>query len=358
LAVLSADQLAAVAADPSNVGDVVVSDAVISFVPSPTQFDVPDASPQAMGTITAETGPITVMGQSFPDTDWSVHAFQVLDGGRLLYLGAVNDSNGDGIWTVADAIAAAPPEADSLLYAVSGWLLQTAAAPCVAPPDFSSSQDYWCGGSWLLPDEPAPPTDGTIHLQYPGSIHIQWSAYSDFAENPQTNGGLGGDPRLGTYLIRPAGCPPNVMGDCPVWEMVGRLSPTMTSVALTPTAEPIVSGTASTAVSPRGTRLALETDPPSVFGNGCMTALLLPVRVAHTGDHLQFLWATGGSSDGTEARIVWPAGFSAWLVNGRAELREPDGQVVAVDGDVLNNLGGGGAGDDRLHVCSIGDQIY
>jgi hypothetical protein len=182
-----------------------------------------------MGTINASTGPITVMGQSFPDTNWPDHAFQVLDGGRLLYLGAVNDSKDDGIWTVADAIAAAPPGADSLLYAVSGWLLQTAAAPCVAPPDFSTSQDYWCGGSWLLPDRPAPPTDGTIHLQYPGAIHVQWSAYSDFAPDPQPNGGLGGDPRLGTYLIRPAGCPPNVMGDCPVWEMVGRLGEPATS---------------------------------------------------------------------------------------------------------------------------------
>ena len=252
LAVLSADQLIALAGDPSKVGEVVVSDAVISFVPSPTQFDVPDASPQPFGTIEAGGGSVVVIGQSFPDTSWPDHAFRVVEGGRVEYLGAVNDSKDDGVWTVADAVTAAPPEADSLLYAVSGWLLDTPPVPCPAPPDFSSQQDYWCGGSWLLPDKPAPPTDGTIHLQYPGAIHAQWSAYSDFAPDPQSNGGLGSDPRLGTYLVRPAGCPPNVMGDCPVWEMVGRLespatgtsvTPAPTATAPTATPEPTVSPT-------------------------------------------------------------------------------------------------------------------
>ena len=225
LSVLSADQLIAMAGDPSKVGEVVVSDAAISFVPSPTQFDVPDASPQPFGTIESGGGSIVVIGQSFPDTSWPDHAFRVVDGGRVEYLGPVNDHTEGGIWTVPDAIAAAPPEADNVLYAVQGWLLQTAAAPCVAPPDFSSSQDYWCGGSWLLPGKPVPPTDGTIHLQYPDSLHVQWSAYQDFAENPQTTGVNGGDPERGIYLVQPAGCPPNVMGDCPVWEMVGRLKP-------------------------------------------------------------------------------------------------------------------------------------
>ena len=118
LDVLSAEDLIALAADSSKVGQVVVSDAVISFVPSPTQFDVPDASPQAFGTIEAGGGSIVVIGQSFPDTNWPDHAFRVIDGGRVEYLGAVNSSSGNGIWTVPEAIAAAPPEAATLLFAV------------------------------------------------------------------------------------------------------------------------------------------------------------------------------------------------------------------------------------------------
>jgi hypothetical protein len=70
---------------------------VISFVPSPTQFDVPDASPQPFGTIESGGGSVVVIGQSFPNTSWPDHAFRVVDGGRVEYLGPVNDHMPDGI---------------------------------------------------------------------------------------------------------------------------------------------------------------------------------------------------------------------------------------------------------------------
>ena len=54
-------------------------------------------------------------------------------------------------------------------------------------------------------------------------LHVQWDAYDEFAQDPVLEGPRGAEPRFGTYLVRSAGCPPVVMGDCPVWSAVGRL---------------------------------------------------------------------------------------------------------------------------------------
>src|SRR3954468_818736 len=69
LAVLSTDQRVALAGDSSKVGEVVVSDAEIRFEPSPTGLDTPGI-PQQIGTVQF----VVVMGESWPDTNWSVHA--------------------------------------------------------------------------------------------------------------------------------------------------------------------------------------------------------------------------------------------------------------------------------------------
>jgi hypothetical protein len=62
---------------------------------------------------------------------------------------------------------------------------------------------------------------------------------------------------------------------------------------------------------------------------------------------------------GSPTPIVWVYGFSARLVDGKAELVAPDGTVVAREGDVLSNLGGGlGSTGDAFHVCSIGSTTY
>jgi hypothetical protein len=79
-------------------------------------------------------------------------------------------------------------------------------------------------------------------------MHVQNDAYDTYAPNPDQGGG-GGTSRFGTYLVRNAGCPEVVTGDCPVWRMVGRLdddnathepgitpqpSPSVTSLSMPP----------------------------------------------------------------------------------------------------------------------------
>jgi hypothetical protein len=48
--------------------------------------------------------------------------------------------------------------------------------------------------------------------------------------------------------------------------------------------------------------------------------------------------------------LAWPWGYSAWLVDGRAELMKPEGTILAVEGDRLTNLGGFTRDDDTLLV--------
>lgn len=90
-------------------------------------------------------------------------------------------------------------------------------------------------------------------------------------------------------------------------------------------------------VLPAGaTRLEIATEPPN-FNTGCAAAALGPVRVATLGAKLVLV---GVASDET-IEVVWPAGFAAWRVSGRAVVADPWGNVVAQDEDVLDNLGGG-----------------
>lgn len=100
------------------------------------------------------------------------------------------------------------------------------------------------------------------------------------------------------------------------------------------------------------TRLHIATAAPHLVPTlGCPTALLLPVRVTTADDDLIFL----SVETGKPVQIVWPSGWAAWRVNGRAELVARNGLVVAREGDVIEDRFGGGVGvDDAFHVCDIG----
>jgi hypothetical protein len=97
------------------------------------------------------------------------------------------------------------------------------------------------------------------------------------------------------------------------------------------------------------TRLQLATASPNV-SLGCAAAALLPVRLSTSGDELVLVSVESGQP----VRVVWPAGFAAWLIDGRAVVADPWGSIVGRDGDVLDSLGGGLGLDDAFYICPFG----
>jgi hypothetical protein len=97
------------------------------------------------------------------------------------------------------------------------------------------------------------------------------------------------------------------------------------------------------------TRLAIATESPNL-SFGCPSALLLPARIATSGDALILV----SVESGTTVPVVWPSGFAAWRVGGRAVLADPWGSIVGRDGDVLDSLGGGTGLDGAFHICPFG----
>lgn len=99
------------------------------------------------------------------------------------------------------------------------------------------------------------------------------------------------------------------------------------------------------------TRLQISTEAPHLLpAMGCELALLVPARVATSGDAL----ILQSVATGEPLQVVWPSGWAAWRINGQAQLVGRDGSIVAREGDILSNLGGGVGVDDRFHVCIIG----
>jgi hypothetical protein len=97
------------------------------------------------------------------------------------------------------------------------------------------------------------------------------------------------------------------------------------------------------------TRLHIATEPAHLVPTmGCNTALLAPARLETAGDELFLV------SEQTDERVVviWPSGWAAWRLDGRAELVSREGAVVG--GDVVEGFGGGVGVDNVFHVCVIG----
>ena len=95
--------------------------------------------------------------------------------------------------------------------------------------------------------------------------------------------------------------------------------------------------------------LALRTQ--TRYFEACEDALLQPIRFTRLGEEAVFF----SVATHDQVQVVWPKDFHARLVNGRAELLDSFGVLVAVQDDVLDNIGGSG---DPFNACSIGGRYY
>ena len=99
---------------------------------------------------------------------------------------------------------------------------------------------------------------------------------------------------------------------------------------------------------PSAVPLTLRTQPWRIWPTfGCGMAGLTPIRVERDGVSMVFADAASGN----RLQVVWPDGYSARLVNERAELIPPDGSVLARDGDVISDLAAGAADNGDLLIC-------
>ncbi len=102
---------------------------------------------------------------------------------------------------------------------------------------------------------------------------------------------------------------------------------------------------------PGATRLHIETASPALVPTvACRTALLAPARVATAGDDLILV----SPATNNPIKVVWPSGWAAWRLDGKAQLVTRDGAIVGREGDVIEGFGGGVDEDDAFHVCIIG----
>lgn len=136
-----------------------------------------------------------------------------------------------------------------------------------------------------------------------------------------------------------------------VWIRLGTESPA--AVGASPSDASSSSAWPSVALPPGATPLTIQTEPAP--RQGCPDAGLAPVRVTRSASELIFILVMNGSP----RNIVWAYGFSARVVDGQAQLVAPDGTVVAREGDVISDAGGGlGLTGDAFHVCQIGSTMY
>lgn len=124
------------------------------------------------------------------------------------------------------------------------------------------------------------------------------------------------------------------------------------TVGTIPTYAPI---TRTPAPLPSGaTALTLETAAPATSDPGpgwaCAESTPVSVRVVREGDAVVIKTVTGERID-----LVWPRGFSARLLDGRAEIVAPDGSVVAREGDEIPSGTLSGPASD---ICGVNGVYY
>lgn len=109
-----------------------------------------------------------------------------------------------------------------------------------------------------------------------------------------------------------------------------------------------------------GCQLGLSSTAPSASlptydpGEFCSLAKLLPATV-HVDPHADPPTWVDGTDGAARTNLEWPIGFRLRTSNGVAEVVDPDGRVVARDGQRLEDVGGGASerGPDWFAVCQI-----
>lgn len=110
------------------------------------------------------------------------------------------------------------------------------------------------------------------------------------------------------------------------------------------------------------TALTLEIAPPAPFGPGpnwaCAGSTPVTVRVLRDGDAVVYETEAGKRLD-----LVWPRGFSAMLLAGRAEIVAPNGSMIAPEGDELpsGTLGGSPSvthAEPGFDICQVKRVYY
>ena len=131
------------------------------------------------------------------------------------------------------------------------------------------------------------------------------------------------------------------------------VGPPASYAPITRTPAPLPSG--ATALTLEVAPLAASGPPPNWACAGATTETL---RVVLDGGALAFETDTGERID-----LVWPRGFSARLLDGRAEIVAPDGSVIAREGDEIadGTLSGSAAGTQPgsgFDICGVNDVYY
>jgi hypothetical protein len=215
----SAYELLAATSDRASAGRVFVAP-VLSMTPVPGNDPRCFAPGCATAVAEHEGGRVPIFSRSTgATTDPSHGAYRVLDG-ALELIGAVSLSDAGGAWSVG-ALREHTPESD-LLYPVLGWLTETPGN--VRCPDTAEADSgYRCAASWLTDERVVlPRADDEFETVPAEAMQVQHWAYVLFGHNADIDDD-GAEPWRDVYLVRTAGCPVGVLGDCPVWEMSGTV---------------------------------------------------------------------------------------------------------------------------------------
>lgn len=89
---------------------------------------------------------------------------------------------------------------------------------------------------------------------------------------------------------------------------------------------------------------------------GCPAALLRPVEMVVDRSTDPPTVAFRVVETGQPIRLDWSWGVSAYDLGGEVRIIAPDGEILMSEGEVADDLGGGGSSGDQFSVC-VGSSI-